>query len=109
VADPAQHPEPGRVADDLSRVEELLREWDPIGVIHVEVPQSWDEYDSYAPEVLRMLANGCNAEMLAAHLEDCRTRRMGLHEDPGADLAAATRFVEWWTTAHSQSQSPRAV
>ena len=42
----------------------LWKDWDPIGC---GVPQ--DEYQSYAPEVLRLLIDGADLHRLSGHLQ----------------------------------------
>lgn len=62
---------------NLRRVEQILWEnWDPIGVNAMSGPS--DEYDSYAPAVLRMLLAGVTEEELVAHLHAIETEQMGL-------------------------------
>ncbi len=88
--------------DDLERVKRLLREWDPIGVRPGEpggAPAG--EYDSYAGDVLRMLASGCTVEALARHLGLCRARSMRLPPNRVADLASARAMIEQWTGSGS--------
>ena len=66
----------------LRATEALLREWDPIGVIHDLVADGLEpnEYDSYAPHILGMLHSGVSGQELTKHLADCRTLSMGLSE-----------------------------
>jgi hypothetical protein len=62
---------------DLQRVEQALWEdWDPIGVRAMGGPS--DEYDSYAPTILRMLLAGATEEELVVHLYAIETEQMGL-------------------------------
>jgi hypothetical protein len=56
----------------------LFHEWDPIGVRGNALAA--DEYDSYAPAVCRMLAEGADEVRLAAHLWRLRTNAMGLSD-----------------------------
>lgn len=74
----------------LNAVRRILWEtWDPIGVNHH--PNISDEYDSYAPAIVEMLARGCTALELERHLTKLRTRSMGLGppaRGPGARLDA---------------------
>lgn len=58
-------------------VEEVLRRWDPIG-IEPGVHGPADEYDSYAPHIVSMVARGCTAEQLAAHLEHLAVSVIGM-------------------------------
>jgi len=46
----------------------LFYSWDPIGVSHNE--NLHDEYDSYVPEILRMLNSGASSESIAERLAD---------------------------------------
>ncbi len=49
---------------EIDAVREILwRDWDPIGC---GVPR--DEYDSYIPDVLRLLRAGASGDALAVHL-----------------------------------------
>jgi hypothetical protein len=86
-------------SDGLARVCEFLREWDPIGV-EPGAPDGAppDEYDSYAPHILRLLAEGETAKTIAVHLERIRMESMGIHQDSAADLTAATTMVQRWAT-----------
>lgn len=62
---------------DLDRVKQTLWEdWDPIGVRQMGGPS--DEYDSYAPTILRMLEAGATENELAAHLYLIATDQMDL-------------------------------
>ena len=62
---------------NLRRVEQALwKDWDPIGVHAMGGPR--DEYDSYAPTVLRMLLAGTTEEDLVTHLHAIETEQMGL-------------------------------
>lgn len=71
----------------LAWVEDVLREWDPIGCVPA------DEYDSYAPEILRMLREGTPESHLAAHLESIETNAMALPPRPSVDREFAARLV----------------
>lgn len=55
----------------------LLSDWDPIGV--VGIPGAEDEYDTYAEELLVLLAaDGTTAREVASHLLETATGLMGL-------------------------------
>jgi len=61
----------------LDTVREILfREWDPIGVNCYE--QASDEYDSYVPEVLRLLVAGADEHKLASRLSEFQRVSMGM-------------------------------
>ena len=76
----------------------MLRHWDPIGVISepdgTEGPL--DEYDSYAPGVLKHLREGSDIETLAQHLNDLVTSRIGLERRLEDDREFAQRLISWW-------------
>lgn len=60
----------------LVRVQEILfYEWDPIGVN--TYPQCRDEYDSYAPAILRMLEEGADEYRLTQHLKQLAHETIG--------------------------------
>ncbi len=58
----------------------LLNEWDPIGI--QDVPQCSDEYSCYATSVAEMVARRIAPELIASHLDNIATQRMGLEPDP---------------------------
>jgi hypothetical protein len=78
--------------DSISRVQELLRRWDPIGVLPGEVAPA-DEYDSYAPSIVSLVAQGCSREQLCAHLETIRTRTIGLGPNHDRDWQTAGEII----------------
>jgi hypothetical protein len=65
----------------------LWESWDPIGVNRRA--NLSDEYDSYAPGLVRLLAAGCSARELEAHLARLETESMGLSGRP-ASVRAST-------------------
>jgi len=83
---------------EIRAVEEILRRWDPIGVIpsllENELPP--DEYDGYAPYIVGMLRRGSGLEDLSSHLNHCRTGAMGLPPNPAADRQVAGELLAWW-------------
>ena len=75
---------------DVAAVQEVLREWDPIGVFpNWDDSPARDEYDSYAPEILAALYVGQTVEAIADHLQAIRTRTMGLPARRDRDLETA--------------------
>ena len=83
------------VRDQLRAVERVLREWDPIGVFTSESSPS-DEYDSYAPLVLKQLQNGAGVEAVANHLTNLTTSEMGIEPNVEHDRTIAGKLVAWW-------------
>ena len=57
----------------------LLRDWDPIGV--QEFPEAHNEYDSFVPDVCRLLLDGADREELMSFLWWAETEHMGLRGD----------------------------
>ena len=78
------------------KVWEVLREWDPIGVIS-ETNQ--DEYDSYAPELIRWLDAGASTEFIAETLSEIALNRMGLSSiDDRHTFACAEKLTAFWNS-----------
>ena len=60
-----------------NRVDEILHYvWDPIGVSGVA--EARDEYDSYVPQVVKLLFEGKSSKEIAQHLHATESERMGL-------------------------------
>lgn len=70
----------------------LIQEWDPIGVMAIGGPL--DEYDAYAPQIVRMLMGNASIEDLYKHLRWLETEHIGLQGDPVATKRFSTRLVE---------------
>jgi hypothetical protein len=87
-------------------VEQILRRWDPIGVIidPTDPDNPLDEYDSYAPAVLGKLQAGAGIEELTQHLYGLTTR-MGLHGDESRDRLFAAELVSWWVDTEDRSDA----
>jgi hypothetical protein len=83
----------------VRRVEAQLRRWDPIGVM-VGEGSPIDEYDSYAPHIVSLLAAGATESELAAHLEHIQTVTMRLPADAPRDMKCAREILGWWRTRH---------
>jgi hypothetical protein len=58
--------------------EVLLRDWDPIGVQELGLPE--DEYDAYVGKVYVMLMDEESEETIAEYLLDIATCQMGLSD-----------------------------
>lgn len=83
---------------ELKYVQQVLREWDPIGVQpgRTEDSAPLDEYDSYAPEVLSRLRSGASSEGVLELLTEIRTRSLELPACPEKDRPIADHLVNWW-------------
>jgi hypothetical protein len=78
---------------EIRRVSLALREhWDPIGLGGVpELPV--DEYDSYAPRVLRLLQMEVDDSVIAEHLASLEAREMGLQPRSLAELTQVAALI----------------
>jgi len=81
----------------LRVVERFLQVWDPIGVFRSQVGDGVlpTEYDTYAPQALRLLREGCSAEVLCDFLASTRAR-LGVGTDPASDRTLAEGLLAWW-------------
>ncbi len=83
------------------KVLEVLREWDPIGVVDLQNPggAGWDEYDSYAPTLIQMLDRGDSARKIVKWMRYVATDYMGLSFfDKAHSRACAEKIIEFWRT-----------
>lgn len=79
----------------IRSVEGILAAWDPIAVTPGDLGPA-DEYASYAPRIVSMLAGGATLEDLTRHLEYVRTVTIGVRANRSADMACAQRLLAWW-------------
>jgi hypothetical protein len=70
----------------------LIHEWDPIGI--GDVPEAQDEYDSYIPQIYRLLAEDSDLPTLAWHLEGIETKAMCLSSGGDKNMRVARRLRE---------------
>jgi hypothetical protein len=71
----------------------LLRDWDPVGI--GDNPNLRNEYDSYLPELIRILKTfPVNEEAILAYLQKIEADRMGLPEDPERIVISAKNLVK---------------
>lgn len=57
----------------------LLKEWDPIGI--QDIPEAQDEYDSYVPDVCKLIQSKKTASEIFDYLWGIETEHMGLSGD----------------------------
>jgi hypothetical protein len=57
----------------------LVEEWDPVGV--GDIPEAQDEYDSYVPEIYKMLISKKSMYEIFEYLWWLETEHMGLTGD----------------------------
>jgi len=75
---------------DVSVVCAELRSWDPIGVGSAVPP---DEYDSYAPHIVSLVAEGTTEFGLAHHLTELQAQQLGVTATPSLNLQVARRII----------------
>lgn len=87
-----------QVIADVEYVQEVLRRWDPIGVLPgpSEHEGPINEYDSYAPQLVTLLRKGASVDEIQNRLVEIRTMSMGLPTYPEKDRLAAEQLVSWW-------------
>lgn len=80
------------------RVMEVLRRWDPIGVID---ENNQDEYDSYAAPIVGLLDRGATVDDVVAYMRWVVTDRMGMSRfDEPHSRDCARDLVEYWPKRH---------
>lgn len=70
---------------------DLLNAWDPIGVADLVS----DEYASYAPEIVGLLASGADEKEIAKRLAWIVSDRIGLRPDAERERLHAAGIVAW--------------
>jgi hypothetical protein len=59
-------------------IDEILwKDWDPIGINEYE-EDARDEYQSYLPQIFKLKIDNAGKELIAQHLLNIETERMGL-------------------------------
>ena len=87
-----------RKRDAMKRIEtvqDILRRWDPIGIQPGKFGPK-DEYDSYVPRLVSLVAEGCSLEQLSDHLSAIRTGDMGITADLSRDREIAAEILRAW-------------
>jgi hypothetical protein len=76
------------------RVDEVMHYvWDPISVS--DMPMARDEYESYVPQVVRLLNENANEEQIASYLNEIVTERMGLQSNLDATSDVVSVLLDW--------------
>lgn len=85
----------------LDQLNELLNDWDPIGVNETlrEDGLPLEEYRSYVPVILSMLQRGATSDEVAQHLQFLASQQMGLPTTKSAQAASAERICAWYKKA----------
>jgi hypothetical protein len=83
-------------------VDEVLHYiWDPIGVSGV--PEARDEYQSYLPQVFKLVREKQSEEAIASYLNMIATERMGLSARKEHDLDVAQLLLNWQSVIREQN------
>lgn len=78
----------------------LYWKWDPIGV-NDGFPWTYDEYDTYAGQVITQLRNEADAAEIARYLKDVASGAMGLSYSPGSLSfdSVAQQIIDWYPSS----------
>lgn len=76
----------------IRTVEAILRRWDPMDLAPGEFAPA-DEYDSYAPHIVSLVAQGCSVEHLLDHLRSLRTGMVCMRDNPDRDMDIAREMI----------------
>ncbi len=89
----------------LDQLNELLNDWDPIGVNETlrEDGLPLEEYRSYAPGLLAMLQRGATSDEVAEHLYFLAAQQMGLATTKTRQTAPAERICAWYSKVLDES------
>jgi hypothetical protein len=93
VSNDLEHDAKRVLKERVSRVQAILRRWDPIGVRPGEYAPA-DEYDSYAPQLVSLVAQGCSMQELCAQLETIRVHSIGVGANSAGDALIAEAILE---------------
>ncbi|MCP4212692.1 MAG: hypothetical protein GY764_14640 [Halieaceae bacterium] len=73
-------------------VQAILRRWDPMDLAPGEFVPA-DEYDSYSPHIVSLVAQGCSVEQLLGHLQKLRAGMVCMRDRPKHDMDIANEIV----------------
>jgi hypothetical protein len=78
----------------LRRIDEILHYlWDPIGV--AGVPQARDEYESYVPQVFRLLKATVDGKDVVEYLHWLSTEHMGMGGNRDCNAKVVDMLIAW--------------
>jgi hypothetical protein len=78
----------------LCRIDEVLHyTWDPIGV--AGIPQARDEYESYVPQIFRLLKATVDGKDIADYLHWLSTEHIGTGANRGQDAKVIGLLLGW--------------
>lgn len=78
----------------LRRIDKVLHYvWDPIGV--AEVPEARDEYESYGPQVFRLVKGSADGKDVAEYLHWLGDRHIGVRANREHDEVVVALLLAW--------------
>jgi hypothetical protein len=89
------HNKKARKTETMKRIRDaqaILRRWDPMDLAPGEFAPA-DEYDSYAPHIVSLVARGCSAEQLLGHLRELRKSMVCMRDNPQHDKDIAGEII----------------
>jgi hypothetical protein len=69
----------------------LLEDWDPIGINII--PEAWNEYEQYIPEIAKLLSIHSEKSQLISYLGNVRTQYMSLPKNIEKDSIVAEKLI----------------
>ena len=76
----------------IRMVRAILRRWDPMDLAPGEFAPA-DEYDTYAPHIVSLVAQGCSVEHLLGHLQKLRKGMVCMRDNPKRDMDTASEII----------------
>lgn len=77
---------------NVEAVQAILRRWDPMDLAPGEFAPA-DEYDSYAPHIVSLVAQGASVEQILDHLQRLRSGMVCMRENPKHDKEIADEII----------------
>lgn len=85
------------------RVQEFLREWDPIGLRKMGMVKPLeDEYNGYALGVMERLGRDDSVELLMEHLSWLANQYMGVNFNENRARTLVLELCDWWNAWEAQ-------
>jgi hypothetical protein len=76
----------------IRAVQAILRRWDPMDLAPGKFAPA-DEYDTYAPQIVSLVIQGCSVGRLFGHLRKLRTGMVCMRDDPERDMDIASEII----------------
>lgn len=76
----------------IQAIQTILKRWDPMNLEPGEFAPA-DEYNSYAPHIVSLVAQGYSAEQILDHLQGLRSGMVCMRENPQHDVEIADEII----------------